>query len=127
MLTGKSYSNVLILASTNPQYDKRFFIELQVQYMKIASSEHGENMGRTCCVHKLFFAFVLTFRTTYVHNMFYPCSELAIFMHQSCNSMNNLLRYCWLVEAKISASEKDLPDVKKSGRLIQIVWPSYDI
>ena len=52
--TGKYFSEALILASTNPQYDKRLFIELQVQYMKIASSEHGENMGRTCCVHKLF-------------------------------------------------------------------------
>ena len=27
-----------------PQYDKRLFIELQVQYMKIASSEYVENM-----------------------------------------------------------------------------------
>ena len=30
----------LILASTNPQYDKKLFIELPVQYMKITSSEH---------------------------------------------------------------------------------------
>ena len=42
--TGKSFSEALILASTNPQYDKRLFIELQVQYMKIASSEHAQNM-----------------------------------------------------------------------------------
>ena len=42
--TGKSLSEVLIFASTNPQYDHRFFIELQVQYMKIPTSEHGENM-----------------------------------------------------------------------------------
>ena len=34
------FSEVPILASTNPQYDKRLFIELQVQNMKIASSEH---------------------------------------------------------------------------------------
>ena len=27
--TGKSFSEALILASTNPQYDKRLFIELQ--------------------------------------------------------------------------------------------------
>ena len=46
--TGKSFSEALILASTNPQYAKRLFIELQVQYVKIASSEHGENMSRTC-------------------------------------------------------------------------------
>ena len=42
--TGKSFSEALFLASTNPQYDKRLFIELKVQYMKIASSEHAQNM-----------------------------------------------------------------------------------
>ena len=52
--TVKSLSEALILPSTNPQYGDRLFIELQVQYMKIAHTEHGENMGRTCCVHKLF-------------------------------------------------------------------------
>jgi uncharacterized protein (DUF934 family) len=35
--TGKSLSEALIFASTNPQYDDRLFIELQVQYMKIPS------------------------------------------------------------------------------------------
>ena len=29
--TGKSFSEALILTSTNPQYDKRLFIELRVQ------------------------------------------------------------------------------------------------
>ena len=65
--TGKSFSEAFILPSINPQYDKRLFIELQVQYLKIASSEHAQNMLRTCsehaqniCVHKLFFVFVLT-------------------------------------------------------------------
>ena len=48
--TGKSFSEALILVSTNPQYDKRLFIELQVQYVKIPSS----NRSRTCCVHRLF-------------------------------------------------------------------------
>ena len=42
--SGKSFLEALIFASTNPQYDDRLFIELQVQYMKIASSEHGQNM-----------------------------------------------------------------------------------
>ena len=54
IITGKSFSEALFLASTNPQYYKRLFIELQVQYMKNPSSEHGENIGRTCCLHKLF-------------------------------------------------------------------------
>ena len=64
--TGKSLSEALIFASNNPQYDDRLFIELQVQYMKIPSL----NLGRTCCVQKLF----LTFKTIFVHNMFSPCS-----------------------------------------------------
>ena len=57
-LTGKSLSEALIFKSTNPQYDDRLFIELQVQCMKIPSS----NLGRTCCEQKLF----LTFRTIFV-------------------------------------------------------------
>ena len=39
------------------------------------------------------------------HNRF----ELGIFMYGTCNSMNNLSSYCGLVDAKISASDKDLP------------------
>ena len=38
--TGKSFSEALILASANPQYDKRLFIELPVEDMKIQSLEH---------------------------------------------------------------------------------------
>ena len=44
LFTGKSLSEAHILGSTNPQYDKRLFIDLPVQYMKTTSSEHGENM-----------------------------------------------------------------------------------
>ena len=36
--TGKSLSEGLIFASTNPQYADRLFIELHVQYIKIPSS-----------------------------------------------------------------------------------------
>ena len=42
--TGKSFSEALILPSINPEFDKRLFIELWAQYMKISSSEYGENM-----------------------------------------------------------------------------------
>ena len=38
--TGKYFSETLIFASTNPQYAKRLLIELEIQYMKIATSEH---------------------------------------------------------------------------------------
>ena len=44
-----------------------------------------------------------------VHSMFSPCSELGISMYRTCNSMNNLSSYCGLVDAKIRASDKDLP------------------
>ena len=43
-VTGKSFSEALILASVNPQYDKRLFIEFLKKYM-----------FRTCCVHFFFF------------------------------------------------------------------------
>jgi hypothetical protein len=59
--TGKSFTEALILASTNPQYDKRLFIDLPAQYMKTTSSEHVVYIN---C------AFVLTFKTIYGHNMF---------------------------------------------------------
>ena len=36
--TGKSLSEAFIYASTNPQYDDRLFIELQVHFMKMTSS-----------------------------------------------------------------------------------------
>ena len=38
--TGKSFSEALIFASTNPQYNKRLFIESPAQYAKIPSSGH---------------------------------------------------------------------------------------
>ena len=46
--TGKSLSEALIFATTKPQYDGILFIELQVQYMKIPSS----NLGRTYSIVK---------------------------------------------------------------------------
>ena len=39
-ITGKSLSDVLIFASTNPQYEEVLYIELLVQCVKIPSSEH---------------------------------------------------------------------------------------
>ena len=35
--------------------------------------------------------------------------ELGIFMYSTGNSMNNLSSYCGLVNARIRASDKDLP------------------
>ena len=39
-------------------------------------------------------------------------------MYWSCNSMNNLLSYCGLVDARISATEKDLPVLKQNFNTI---------
>ena len=64
MSAGKSLLEALILGSTNPKYDKSLFIDLPVQYMKTISSEHVVD---TNCI----FGFFLTFRTIYVHNMFW--------------------------------------------------------
>ena len=44
------------LASTNPQYAKRLFIDLPVQYMKTTSSEH------VVYINCFLFVFVLTFK-----------------------------------------------------------------
>ena len=85
-VTSKSFSEALILASTNPQSDKRLFIDLPVQYIKLTSSEH-----------------VVTEQFMYT-----TCSELVVFMYWTRNSMNNLLSECELVDGRISASEKDL-------------------
>ena len=52
MLTGKSMSEALIFASTNPKYDNRLFIELQVQYMKLSSSEHVVYINCSECQNK---------------------------------------------------------------------------
>ena len=63
-------SEALILASTNPQYDNRSFIELPVQYMKITSSEHVVYINCSEFQNKDKKQFVYT-----------TCSELAIFMY----------------------------------------------
>ena len=85
-----------LFASTNPQYDNRLFIELQVQYMKILSSEH--------VVYTNYFLIWQSEQFVYT-----TCSELGIFMQWTCNSMNNIFSYCGLVDGKISAPEKEKP------------------
>ena len=46
--TGKSLSEVLIFASTNPQYDDRLFIELRVQFLYL------HNMFSACSEPEIF-------------------------------------------------------------------------
>ena len=89
--TGESLSEALILVSTNPKYMKRLFIYLPVQYIKTTSS-----VGRTYCVHTLFWISKQKQKTICVHNMFSPCSGLVVLMYWTGKSMNNLLSYCGL-------------------------------
>ena len=64
-------------------------------------AKHGENM--------LCRKIVLSVRNNFCTQHFLPRFELGIFMYWTCNSMNNLLPYCELVNAKIRASDKNLP------------------
>ena len=98
-LTGKSLSEALIFASTNPQYNERLFIELQVQFL-----------GRTCCV-QFFFDIQNNFYTQHVLPMSckkksfwkrFTCTNeayvSAISAHmQGCVIRMNLLRYASLL------------------------------
>ena len=68
--TGKSFSEALILASINLQYDKRLFIDLPVQYMKTTSSEHvvyivlnvkTKTKNNLCAQHVLLYSELVVF------------------------------------------------------------------
>ena len=61
-LTGKSMSEDLIFALTNPQYYKILF--MKIANCKLRTS--GEHVVYINC----FFFIVLTFRTIFVHNLF---------------------------------------------------------
>ena len=52
--TGKSFSEALILASTNPQYDKRLSIALLVQYMIREFQAHSEHVENMLCTQIVF-------------------------------------------------------------------------
>ena len=64
IITGKSFPGALIFASTNPQYGNRLFIELQVQYIKIPSS----NLGRTCSAKRRAFDKDLPVNQAFLHD-----------------------------------------------------------
>ena len=82
------------LTSTNPQHDKRLFIDLPTQYMKTTSSEHVVYIN---CSER---------QNTNKDNL---CSELVVFMYRIGKSINKHLSCCGLVDPKITASDKDLP------------------
>ena len=67
-LTGKSMSEDLIFALTNPQYYK-------ILFMKIANCKLRTSGEHVVYINCFLFIF-LTFRTIFVHNMFSSCCEL---------------------------------------------------
>ena len=89
--TGKSFSEALFLASVNPKYDKRLFIEFPEKYN-----------FRTCCVQKLIFCFCFDIQNNI-------CTQHVLNLYFLGNSMNNLSSYCGLTDSRIRASDTDLP------------------
>ena len=59
-VTGKSLSEAFILTSVNPQYDKRLFMDLPVQYMKTTSPEQFMYINCSECQNKNKKQFVCT-------------------------------------------------------------------
>jgi len=85
-------SEALIFESFNPKYDEGLFIESPEKYK-----------FRTCCAHCA--NIVLNVKTK-KQFLYTTCSKLVFF---EGNSMNNLLSYCGLTDARLRASDRDLP------------------
>ena len=116
-----------IFASTNPRYDNRLFStwKFQAQIMGRTWGEHEENMLCTKIVFCFCFDIQNNLCKQHVLPMFSPCSKLGILMHWTGKSMDNLLSYCGLADARISTSEKDLPvNMTKKGisRRAKLIW-----
>ena len=58
-------------------------------------------------------------KTIYVHNMFWD----VVFMYWTGKSMNNLILFCGLVDPRISASDKDLPELEGVPWGFSRDWP----
>ena len=63
-------SGAFILTATNPQYDKRLFIDLRVQYMKTTSLEHAVFIDCSECQYKNQFVY------TTCSKLVVECTEL---------------------------------------------------
>ena len=113
-------SEALIFASTNPQYDNRFFIQLPVQYMKIASSERSQNMWCT----QIVFCFDIqnNLCTQHVLRVFWACNFHVLNNEQSvvilwvswCKNKSFWQRFTYLYQ---QAGEK-------MSQLFSTLWPN---
>ena len=82
--------------------------KLQAQYMHVVyinCSECQNKNKKLCTEIVICFCFDIESNLCTQH----VSTELVVFMYRTRNSMNNLLSYCWLVDARINATEKDLP------------------
>ena len=70
----------------------------------VKSFSEARNICRTCCV-----PIVLNVKTKQTQQFVYTTSSAGILSLQFSWNVNNLLSYCGLVDAKIRASDKDLP------------------
>ena len=84
-------SEALILESVNPQYDESLLIEF---LRKI-------QVDNILCT-KIVFSFCFDIQNNI-------CTQPVVNLYSSWNSMNNLSSNCGLTEARMKASEKDLP------------------
>ena len=106
--TGKSLSEALIFASTNPQYDNRLYI----------NCSESQNKNKK-------------------HFVYTICSELAILMYWTRNSMKNLSSYFGSINTKMIASDKEWPVQRwpfsiawsccyeRSSKFIDSVWDTF--
>ena len=107
-----SVSEALILETVNPQYDERLFIKFHEKYKL-----------KTRCVQKLFFCFCFDIQNNVCIQQIKKYNKLWTCIFQG-NSMNNLLSYCGLTDARMRASEKDLP-VIYDAKFGSIYIPTY--
>ena len=76
-------------------------------------AEHGENMLCT--------KIVLNVRNNFCTQHVLPMFEPGIFMPWTCNSIQWMSSYCGLVDAKIRASDKDIPVLSMKVNMILYV------
>ena len=82
------FQKLSFFESVNPQLDKRLFIEFPEKYKL------------TTCYGQILF-----FMSKQKNNF---CTQRVVNLYFSGNSMNNLLSYCGLADARMGASDTDL-------------------
>ena len=92
---------LMILAQENLFQKPSFLHQLTHNMARDCSLNPPKNTSPEHVVHKnCFFVFVFTFKTMFVHYMFWTFSG---------DWRNNLLSYCGLIHSRMRASDTDLP------------------